>query len=626
MKSANNYFCILSFEQGKRLNLLKLQLMNAQKRVASLTLRRPNVKELINRFGVSEKEDQVFVTELLCLLRSPGETKALGLDILRGLVHNMAQDLKGGRHQWSEGVKNFFLVLQSVCGPKILRIFGANLSGPSETTIKNEIKRLSDGYDVSPGIHEGNIRRAIEFYTSIQYRGPFVLAEDGTAVYPCVQLSQCGQRLYGLCGSHGCECVTSKLSFIHTIENRGCSREAYDELERVVMGGKIAPYIYAYMLVPAAPSIPAYPIGVCSTCNSFDAAHILNMWTVVDTLWDRCGGNEVGPILGHAGDGAANTVKAMEALSVNQKPTSTHRLITLSAPGFQVSGRVEVAKKLVSHISIQDGRHVQKKVMCVLDSDIREMKICGKFVTMAYIRAMVMDYTGKRDLRVTASMFTTAARQNVLRAQALCHPSTQRLLVEWGSAKDIDVSGLVAYLDAINQQWDAVFSRLMSHEDRIRKLSYACHFLVIWHAQVLYLNKVERDGRKRTKNPSRVPLQDTLKKRFITMQGCRHLILSCQSYIVLMMVFRDYFPGLPLECHQASSNPLEEFFAAALGFGLQLANTRSGTAKDFFSAARREVQLLRARCGPKGVQIPSSNTRKHTEILIHREEDPAAVR
>ncbi|KAK4698975.1 hypothetical protein P7C70_g7295, partial [Phenoliferia sp. Uapishka_3] len=107
--------------------------------------------------------------------------------------------------------------------------------------------------------------------------------------------------------------------------------------------------------------------------------------------------------------------------------------------------------------------------------------------------------------------------------------------------------GLFGYLTILGEIFDAWFNRTMRIEERLKICFRGLHFLRNWRRDIVRLSQL-------------YPGIYSLSRGFLSPAANRILLRQCESLILLVISYRDFYPNTPFCPWQISSAPLEHWF------------------------------------------------------------------
>lgn len=154
---------------------LKMQLAKIR---SELNSKNAIIGELENQMRSNEKmKVPEIAMRLACILDNPADDNRILLSILSNLLGNNQAHNK----HWNDDTKDLFAIILDYRGPALAKIVSERLCGPS---LKTCYRRARATWSVRLTLKEDTMKRAAAFYARVDYKGPFILAVDATALSP----------------------------------------------------------------------------------------------------------------------------------------------------------------------------------------------------------------------------------------------------------------------------------------------------------------------------------------------------------------------------------------------------------------------------------------------------------
>ena len=480
------------------------------------------------------------------------------LDVLYGAVSNMrAADPRGRRHKPHERSMKMYEVLLYKFGPSAMKFVAANLNGPQcETTVKAPLRSvpcyssgLAGSRIVLPWVVQV-YKEAMKTANLPPGQVPYELSEDETNTLDEIEYRQETDTLHNFCGRHGtcrqprCRCPMEhhrcEDSFVVPV---GAPSSGFGVIVGAFENFQRGCYARVIMINPLHKSLPKIAVFISSTCNRFDHAAVRFQWDVLDTLCEESGLHGVlGPQVGHASDGDARRRQLQLA---DMLPKTGGRCKPVECANFPLSGLSAATPggppSLVSHG--QDFVHNGKKMVNPLDHQTKELQLgvhvvsIGHLLIVAAVFQLHEHKCAQRDL-------TRKDRQNWASAQALFKSPMLQCLRKLHYEKKVPCLGTLVYLRMVNRYISIFYSRTLSLQSRIKLASFVVHFLCRWRMWIV------------------TSKSHSLSAHFVSREAYQDVLISCHQIILVVRLFRDHCPDVPVCFDELGSDCCESFFSS----------------------------------------------------------------
>jgi hypothetical protein len=521
------------------------------------------------------------------------------VDVIQSAVSNMrAKGLQGRRHKEHDRALQMYEVLLYRGGPRIMKFLATNLYGPmTSATVHGPLGKVPVYKAGLAGSREVMPALVRLFKDTMKPLGiplgqvPFELSEDETNIKPEVSWNPITDELEGFCGRLGecpepnkCKCDLEH----HRCEDNfrvsvGPANTAFDAIVHWFEVCRVGSYARVIMINPLHPHLPKVPVFISCTCNRFSHVDVQFQWDALDALCAKCNLVDVlGPCVGHASDGDDRRRKLMLAdltgnFGLRIKPDT--------CAGFVMSG---FHKK--KHAATRNGHgkppdvtghgqdyvHNGKKMVNPLDIESKVLMLGEHWVTIGHL-LLVQAFFSPLDHKCAGRDFQRKDRQNWVSAQRLFKTPVLKCLQKLHEKHKVPCLGTLCYLRMVNRYVSIFYSATLTLLERIKLASYVLHFLARWRMWVI---------RSKT---------HTVASAFISREAYQDMLISCHQVILVVRLFRDYCPGVPVYLRGLGSDCCEQFFSE---HGSWVVNKREYTVSEMTDATRKMVRLFQIKCNP----------------------------
>ncbi|KAK4701591.1 hypothetical protein P7C70_g4639, partial [Phenoliferia sp. Uapishka_3] len=244
-------------------------------------------------------------------------------------------------------------------------------------------------------------------------------------------------------------------------------------------------------------------------------------------------------VVASAADGAATELRAQD-LSVSNHAgdfvvyDNAKYDLHLRAPVYEDSGPM---------VSVQDAGHAKKtgRNNAVGGATFLVLGRCWAGFTNI-LSALVSGISGL----ISTDVLKTDKQDDAAARRLMLPPVLRACLNPDGSIIE-EQRGLFGYLTMLGEIFDAWFNRTMSIDERLKICFRGLHFLRNWRRDVVRLSQL-------------YPGLYSTTRSFLSTGANRILLRQCESLILLIISYRDYYPSTPFCPWQISSAPLEHWF------------------------------------------------------------------
>ena len=542
--------------------------------VAANELRRPPVDHTAQ--AVALHEDVFATVDALILALTTGRIKSgsTALALIKNVAKNFARQRgdgtpgsgSGRSKRFSEQTESFYELLQLRFGPECVRFVSAVNHGPSQSTVRREVRKHRTQVPVCTTDRAGFTEFLHKITDFIQKRqrtlgiadGELManLGEDESMVQTSVEYAAELDSLVGFCGDtdgdgekHTCSESAAVLGPVRDNQAQQFIDEAFRRHHR-------ASYIRLLLLQPMHPSFPAVPVFVMATCLRFDAGVVRKQQNFIQEVWDREGFRaKVGPLMlnGSDGDSRRRQVNVARCGSGDGSPVPDgawkppFKGMVHHAPISPLTG-------LPVHLPAADMLHNAKKMIGPLDRAGRPLMLGESWIVMDDLAAL---------LEKQPSSIHGLRLADVLRRDRMCLRTVQKLVSVWHLLRKHSPAGTAhptaVYMEVIWMYLMAFFCPFLSMCDRAMYLFAVKHFFVAWKVSLSRRERPQIFGDHLSPPPC-------LKDNFISAQAFRDLLLSCDCAIMYMCVCRDYAPSLGCHLSLMGSDCCESTFSKMATF------------------------------------------------------------
>jgi hypothetical protein len=438
---------------------------------------------------------------------------------------------KGGGHNLH--LVAYMAHLSSYMGPVVYKDVADMLGAPDHRAIKRVKAQFAK---FQCGFVERQVQAAADILEGLGLKGALcVISEDATALRHRVDLEDDNMERV----LHGC--------------HKGPHRVASpSELIDLVTSQGLATSFYVHHIVPIVRGAKCIPIVAQTLSASFTHCDILAWWR---TLWTLCSKYQI-KIVGHVSDGDAKLRKNM--LAATQSPeagvvatTVVHPLITRYIPHIEGIGPV---------CFTQDYMHVFWRLRVQYLSHDRVLSFGGVPIIGVTLPAeMIRDHEALRGVRCPPNIgdLNPRDKQNwhgclrlfgIDKITGCAIPSEQSFVDRIKSRSYPDY----LYCNFVRTYMSAFIPYGPGNEESIEdyvtsvimKCGYCIAFMGLWTE---LLSNGRETGVSATNSS-------------ITLESCRDVILGCTMQILLVKVWREFFPDYPFFPQRFTTRYLEHFF------------------------------------------------------------------
>ena len=486
-------------------------------------------------------------------------------DLLTGistsLVHGQSK-----RRVLSPNEKAFYKMLLMYGGKMVHNFVSLNLLGPSHDTSRAELRHLPY---LGMNSLSKNVTAVVALLEKYHLLGvPCLIGEDGSAILkqldPSMEPSADGsdEMVVVVYGMNGGPVVVTSAS----------------ELKDRFNAHGFATTLYVWDLIPLIDKAPHFPIKVATNANSFSHLDVLREWK---GLWRMC--HEFGiNIVGHVSDGDPKLRAADFMLQQNLHRSAgaaadyvdvDHHLIQIRVPVVSYSGNHGDKQARHPVCCLQDFLHVMWRLRVMYLKPHRTLLIGPFLVSPENIRRHMREYTTDMGLRY--SDLNERDKQNFAGCLRLFGFNKDGSVKQSGDTTfemlrpDDGMMGDILYLRFCHR-FVRTFLVPTSEVDPLSSvvdMGYTITFLALWRQLVV-------EG-----------TSSTLKDNFLSRETYTDVLLTAMTVVVLVKVYRDFYPQYPWVPRRFSSRFNEYLFAY---LRLQLKGTPNFTAL----TARRHLRNL----------------------------------
>ena len=402
------------------------------------------------------------------------------------------------------------------------------------------------------------------------YRIPYAFAEDETTVLPMLEYWASSNAFVGIAGTRP---VTTGEKAHQPLKDHSFYlgdnfnlKDMYRQLLTLFDTKIIGSYMRVIMCVPLHPALPALPLVVELTDNTFETMHVLDEY--VDVY--RFAARHLTPIfntfpLGNASDGDGRRSALQQWFMSNAAAglpqggllfEGTFRSFAVDWPGIRLHGVQLVDEPLkVSGLHMQDPIHDIKKLYCSAFVATRSLLIWHGIASHDSIFAAVQWFTSEEQagtittLGISCEDLARSDKQNFGSVLRLCSKNVQNLLIlhyqKTGTKSSLSTA---LYLNVIWKVKMIFFSTNFTVAERLGFCGYVISFIALW------LHDLDTHS-----------VDHPLSACFMTIQSCRDIILSLNTTVLLAAHFYDINQAILSD--QTRNGPLLDFFVAISKYG-----------------------------------------------------------
>lgn len=355
---------------------------------------------------------------------------------------------------------------------------------------------------------------------------------------------------------------------------------------------------YARVLLanPLHERLPALLVVAMCTCNSFEVDDIRDQWTRVEKLWSENCLQLAGPLVGHASDGDGRRRSAM-LQNYYRVCKELDRNFDIDWEGFDLKAQID-SHGNVNGLDDQDWIHNVKKLINPLDSSCRLLLLGDFVVRMEHIQK-VLNTMPFDEHGLNLEDTYRKDRQNFKSAQTLCSRKVVNCLVKMRTEASYGpperTEGTELYLEIVGDYVDIFASSTLNLRERVVLASKVMWFLKLWRLFIAHGDHGDD-----------IP---TVGVNFISQQCFIDIVMSCHFVVLLMKMFRDKFPSLPVPLSRTGSDVCEIFFSKVGGMaGVE----RSYNFGDLLRAASTLNRQAEIEGDDDGVRFPRAHKKMKT--------------
>ena len=509
-------------------------------------------------------------------------------DFLTDVAQNLTRKPHGQR--FKDTSKAIFVMIKMWGGPRLHDFVSKNLDGPSLSTTKR-VERKATKFLL--GIHDYIFQDVAKIYENekrvhgIITKVPFIIVEDETVIKRNVKWDSSNDLLLGFCGlkSSNHQCVSSCMIKV------GDSNAGYETIVSSFKDYVVGHYARVLIANPLHPKLPRLVLVVQCTCNCFDADFVKCQWNEVETLWEKHLSTSIGPIVGHASDGDSRRRKIM--LQDYLTPSICLRY-KLPWDGWIFTGQMH--NDMVSCLHDQDFIHNGKKLVNALDNPSRQLVIGDVWITLNHVSLVYNNFSidahGLRECDITRE-----DRQNWAGAQRIASRNVTnclKMLYQGGEGVKVRERGALGthvYLHILGDYIDIFLSPHESLFKRVVLASKVAFFFQIWRLWIL-------------DNPIY-----NLKSNFISRETFLDVQISCHFVVLLIKMFRDFYPQLECPLHLTGSDGAEIFFSK---IGGMIGMERAFDISDVLHCSGNVNKLAKFECIDNGLVFPRAHKKQES--------------
>ncbi|KAJ3727641.1 hypothetical protein C8R42DRAFT_620753 [Lentinula raphanica] len=526
----------------------RLQKALLREKHASLTTDR--LQKVQRRFVNDILSDKILfdVTESLktgdahdCFLRLWEHAKAGNLnehqrvvDICDALDDRVTRELSGNPRsicgiRYSQNVINFMMMMRSYGhnSHQQYSLFTSVFGGPSSRHLQTLRAKSVDAMQ-NPYLIFENVARFKRYYDSCVYSGPVIAGSDCTKVKKRLNFSvQFGRHILG---------STMPLEMVEV----DCAEDIDEIVDQIVSENTLATQVRAVMMKIPIPQCPPVVVALLPTCGKESAEDIHQMHMRLVAMSEQL---EL-PLIALVADGAATELSA-QSLMDDENTGRPPLLYENQAYGLRLSAPVFKTGPL---ISVTDAPHARKTARNQPQHGTHTASLgSGFLVNRSLVEIYMLEGAGLmlRDVDNVDKQDDGAARRifhsNVLHSMRHVHPGSESPGIK------PDFEGPFVYLFVLGLLFEAWMSPAMALEDRILAAFRARFWLNFVYHHISYLSK-------------RFPDLYSSKRSFISAASLRIFNRLCDTLILLVIAYSEYYPDVPFSIRNISTEFIEHFF------------------------------------------------------------------
>ncbi|KAK4700638.1 hypothetical protein P7C70_g5609, partial [Phenoliferia sp. Uapishka_3] len=463
-----------------------------------------------------------------------------GKEIMTGLIECLVQKVEieqsddpvKATHaaRYSQDVMDWSILIRARGGTSAVQytIARSQLAIPHPRTVKRAIAKSGMGFALS-GTDKSCIQRYWDRMISLKLdHHPVVIMQDCTKTNPALTHTRTFSHL-----SPNGHIVGSILSLADAAI---IDETSPAKITATVSDQKaIATQVRAVLVKLPLDGDPGLVIHLSPTNGTTTSEEIFQLTDTIRRLLCARGAK----VVASAADGAATELRAQDlAISTHEGDfvvyDNTKYNLHLKAPIYPDSG---------PEVPVQDAGHAKKTARNNLVGGATFLAIgrCwAGFTNLVLCFLTGLSGLISTDVLKTDKQDDAAARRVMLTpVLASCLDSEGKIIPEQ--------KGIFGYLTIIGEIFDAWFNRTMRIEERLKLCFRGLHFLRNWKRDVVRLTKL-------------YPGLYSTSRGFLSPGAYRILIRQCESLILLVISYRNFYPSTPFCPWQISSAPLEHWF------------------------------------------------------------------
>lgn len=408
------------------------------------------------------------------------------------------------------------------------------------------------------------MKRAAAFHARVDYKGPFIIAVDATALSPSLRSK--GNVIYGL-ATESDFIVSSAQDIIDIAKKRNVEK---------------AGQANAIVLVPIQEHVPSFVLAISPVVNG-QSYLTVNDWY---TKTMQCCLTSNMKVIGIGADGDSKFRKYFIQRFVNGELQTGGNIITIPYESFEYVSVIEKINDLeIPTLMFPDWQHLRKKWRNQL-LNVKRILVIGN--QAAQLEHLIKTYKAhKLESGLWKSDIFVKDNQNVKAATRTLGDTVQQCMVSMDAERTI---GTRVYLKMGQNMLRAYTKPNISVKECARLAWSAVSFLRLWKTWLII------SGFK----------AETL---FISDQTYNDFILTGNSIILSMKIYSIYFPNQPYHPWMFGSNACEEHFTGLSGFCRGKSNLCKLDTIDLCGRIQKlkELKLL-------GIGLPEAHTPDWNDI------------
>ena len=497
-------------------------------------------------------------------------------------------------------IKDFLLTLRIMAGKTVYDFVAQNLNFADESTARKWARDELTQTFVT-GVHRVNFEIVAGLYKDIMedkgLKGPIpcMMAEDETSINAVLRwdprtdtvVGTCGELCKAKCGTikecrekkcedpHSCVYNTDALVLVV-----GDNSTSYERLGDYVKTSRVARLLRAIIVNPLHPDLPAIPLVIIGTCSTFTYKdYLIPQWRDIDKLFDEVFWDIGLRRIGHSSDGDSRRRKAY----VHHSLSTDGIRFMLTANGFIYSGKfitTVAGNPLVVLNMDEDYLHAMKKLWNSANHSSRDLFL-GPIKQVRL--SMLLTWLQKVPKSAHGCNKTDSDRKGfkAMRVPSLIRMCTEKAIanLEHVAAHGWDDMGPQPYLAGcirllkIIRMYGSLFLSNISNRERVRRAGYVTTYLRLWREWV------------------RATPGKALKENYLTREASQDAILSCHFVVLLMKLYRDFYPTMQTIWKKLGSECCEVYFSSLGGFSV---NKRTYSVLDALQTTRSQLVTMKA--------------------------------